>query len=58
MKVKKVIVTISLGITEVLSSDKNVAEMYKRVDGYMYKAKIDGRNKIVSHMDENPYGER
>lgn len=37
-------ITISIGATTINDSDQNIEDIYRRVDGYMYKAKESGRN--------------
>lgn len=41
-------VTASIGISDMLDSDKNVEDMIKRSDVYLYKAKEGGRNRVVA----------
>ncbi len=50
---KKVPITVSVGITEINSSDKKFINIFNRVDSYMYKAKKEGRNKVISDIEIN-----
>lgn len=50
---KKVPITVSVGITEVNSSDEEFITIFNRVDSYMYKAKKEGRNKVISDIEIN-----
>ena len=43
--------TISIGVSEVKDTD-NIETLLKRVDKYLYIAKENGRNKVVSDMTE------
>jgi len=49
----KVPITVSVGITEVNSSDKEFNTIFNRVDSYMYTAKKEGRNKVISDREIN-----
>ena len=48
---KRVPVTISLGITEVRETDRHYRVIVNRADSYMYRAKEQGRNRIISDLD-------
>jgi diguanylate cyclase (GGDEF)-like protein len=48
---ERVPVTVSLGVTEVLPTDTDPASVAKRADMYLYRAKAEGRNKMVSDRD-------
>ena len=43
---EKLPVTISVGVTEALSTDANSEVLFQRVDEAMYRAKHEGRNKV------------
>ncbi len=40
-------ITVSIGISELLSSNDNIENMIKRSDKSLYKAKRNGRNRVV-----------
>ncbi|MBW1697898.1 MAG: diguanylate cyclase [Deltaproteobacteria bacterium] len=42
-------ITISIGVTQVASTDINAGDLFKRVDAALYEAKKKGRNKVVVH---------
>ena len=41
-------ITISLGVTNVLESDKGPGDLFNRIDMAMYEAKKSGRNRLVA----------
>jgi two-component system cell cycle response regulator len=45
---KSIEVTISIGIASLESADDNAANMLKRADQALYRAKRDGRNRVVA----------
>ncbi len=45
---QKVLITVSVGITEVNSGDLDITTIFNRADANMYKAKEEGRNRVVS----------
>jgi|GEM_PF-5221159 diguanylate cyclase (GGDEF)-like protein len=47
----KVPITVSVGVTEILSSDNDFQTVFNRADSYMYKAKNSGRNKVISDLN-------
>ncbi|MFC1650075.1 GGDEF domain-containing protein, partial [Candidatus Latescibacterota bacterium] len=47
----KVPITVSVGVTEIQSSDKDFLTIFKRADSFMYIAKNEGRNKVISDLD-------
>lgn len=49
---RRVPVTLSMGVTEVKKSDAEIADILKRVDSLMYKAKKAGRNLVRSDLDK------
>lgn len=49
----KVLITVSVGITEVKPSDTEYKTIFNRVDSCMYKAKEGGRNVVISDLDMN-----
>jgi len=44
-------ITISIGVTGALESDKIPDDIFRRVDAHLYKAKNSGRNCVVSDND-------
>ena len=50
-KGERVPVTISIGITVAREDDKHFNTILNRVDSLMYKAKEQGRNRVVSDLD-------
>ena len=48
IKGRKIPLTITLGVTEVLPSDEHVETLFSRVDQALYQAKRTGRNCVVS----------
>lgn len=40
-------VTLCFGVTTLRSSDETFEDMFKRVDGYLYESKNNGRNKMT-----------
>jgi diguanylate cyclase (GGDEF)-like protein len=40
-------VTVSIGLSQVLEQDNNIEDVLKRADINLYKAKDDGRNRVV-----------
>ncbi len=51
---KRVPVTISVGITEARTTDRQFQTIVDRADNYMYTAKERGRNQVVSDLDIKP----
>jgi diguanylate cyclase (GGDEF)-like protein len=47
MKEETLKITISIGLTMVNAQDKNVSNLFDRVDAAMYDAKQKGRNCVV-----------
>lgn len=48
---ERVLVTISIGITEAKEADRQYQTMVNRADSLMYRAKERGRNSVVSDYD-------
>lgn len=48
---ERVPVTVSLGVTEVLPSDQEPMMITNRADKLLYRAKAEGRNRVVSDYD-------
>lgn len=48
---ERVPVTVSLGVTEVIPSDQEPQAIAKRADMLLYRAKAEGRNRVVSDFD-------
>lgn len=48
-KKEKVKVTVSIGVSQVTSEDKNQQQVFERADIALYRAKEAGRNKVVSY---------
>ena len=48
---ERVQVTVSLGVTEVLPSDQEPMMITNRADKLLYRAKTEGRNRVVSDYD-------
>ncbi|MDR3572574.1 MAG: diguanylate cyclase [Anaerolineaceae bacterium] len=48
---KKIFVQASFGIIEWSGQDANVSELLKRVDDNLYKAKRDGRSRVIGALD-------
>jgi diguanylate cyclase (GGDEF)-like protein len=46
-KKERVSITISIGVTQVKNKDKSIDDIFKRLDNAMYKAKKNGRNRVV-----------
>jgi two-component system, cell cycle response regulator len=46
---KRIEVTISIGLTTLEQKGEAVADVLKRADTALYRAKHDGRNRVVSH---------
>jgi two-component system, cell cycle response regulator len=46
---KRIEVTISIGISTLEKKGEPVADVLKRADTALYRAKHDGRNRVVSH---------
>jgi len=46
-KKEKVAITVSLGVTSIISDDSGYDSLFDRLDKAMYKAKNSGRNKVV-----------
>src|SRR5215469_12442590 len=46
---KRIEVTISIGISTLERKGESVADVLKRADTALYRAKHDGRNRVVSH---------
>lgn len=50
---KKIKVTISVGITTMTKANfESMDDMIKKADGYLYKAKENGRNRVESELTE------
>ncbi|MCL1947903.1 MAG: GGDEF domain-containing protein [Chitinivibrionia bacterium] len=48
--------TVSIGAASMVPSNNNVYEMImKMADGYLYKAKENGRNRVYSALNENAF---
>ena len=47
----RVLVTVSVGVTEVIPSDREYKSLFNRVDKYMYQGKERGRNLVISDLD-------
>jgi diguanylate cyclase len=47
----KVPITVSVGVTEIQPTDKEFIDVFNRADSYMYQAKNEGRNKVISDSD-------
>ena len=45
---KRITVTISIGLTTLERKGEQVADVLKRADTALYRAKHDGRNRVVS----------
>ena len=46
-KSKKIKVTVSIGVSQSRKDDKNHLQIFERVDIAVYKAKEEGRNRVV-----------
>lgn len=44
-------ITISIGLTNLYKSDDNYQELLKRADEALYKAKDEGRNKVITRFN-------
>ncbi|WP_125714711.1 GGDEF domain-containing protein [Companilactobacillus kedongensis] len=44
---KKLDIRISLGVSKLQASDKNINDLFNRVDHYLYESKNQGRNRIT-----------
>lgn len=51
ISIKNRIVTISIGVTEVITDDDEDS-IYKRVDKYLYHSKKNGKNRVTSDLDK------
>ena len=43
-----IVITVSIGVSEVKESDYNYVEIFKRADGNLYRAKRKGRNQVCN----------
>ncbi len=46
-KKERVLITISIGVTQAIKRDKSIDDVFKRLDKAMYKAKKNGRNRVA-----------